>query len=55
MIYLKIYISIGIIFYFYLFAKQLIVFNNISQLLPQVFKYTLGWPYYIIKIKDILK
>lgn len=55
MIYLKIYFAIGILFYFYLFSKQLIPVINFIQVFATAIKYTLFWPYYLIKFKDLLK
>ena len=52
---LKIYFGIGIFFYFYLFAKQLIPVINMAQVITTAVKYTVLWPYYIFKFKDILK
>lgn len=54
MIYLKIYIFLGFMFYFYLFAKQLIPVINIIQAFSTAIKYVLFWPYYLIKLKDLL-
>lgn len=55
MFYIKAYILIGIIFYFYLFSKNLISFNSLQDLISKVLKHVVGWPYYLFKYKDIFK
>ena len=55
LLYLKIYFVIGFFFYFYLFSKQLIPVINAVQAFTTAIKYTLLWPYYVFKFKDIFK